>query len=93
LEDRLKRVGVTSSLWPEPGRIASIDGVDRALAIPGVEHVFFRSQVGDVVEPYVDCTRRVCFLIATGETEEAARAALAAAEDAIQIQTEPLQVA
>jgi biotin carboxylase len=89
LEDRLHRVGLTSSLWPEPGRITAIAGVEEALDLPGVEHVFFRNEVGDVVEPYVDCTRRVCFLIVTGETEEAARATLAAAEAAIQIETEP----
>jgi biotin carboxylase len=90
LEDRLGRVGLTSSLWPEPGRITSIAGVERALAIPGVEHIFFRNEVGDVVEPYVDCTRRVCFLIVTGATEDEARAVLAEAEAAVQIVTEPL---
>jgi biotin carboxylase len=93
LEDRLHRVGVTSSLWPEPGRITSITGVEGALAIPGVEQVFFRNAVGDVVEPYVDCTRRVCFLIVTGDTEDAARATLAQAEARIRIETEPLVAA
>ena len=68
LEDRKHRVALSGSLWPQPGRITSISGTEEARGVPGFEHIFFRQAVGDVVEPYVDCTRRVCFIIVSGRT-------------------------
>ena len=87
LQDHVHRVGVTSSLWPRPGRIVSISGVDQARQLPGIEQIFFRQSVGDLVQPYVDCTRRVCFIIATGSDEMQARENLRRAEEAIVIET------
>jgi biotin carboxylase len=76
LKDTKHRVGLTASLWPGPGRIAAIEGVEEAKKIPGFEHVFFRYQAGDQVEPYIDCTKRVCFIIASGKDEPSARKAM-----------------
>jgi biotin carboxylase len=87
LVDTKHRVGVTGSLWPKPGKIISIKGVDKAKNIPGVEYIFFRSEVGDVVQPYIDSTKRVCFIIATGKDENEARATLKKAISTISIVT------
>ncbi len=82
------RIGVTGSLWPVPGVIARIDGVDAARRLPGIEQIFFRYAVGDRVLPYTDCTRRVCFIVATGRDEHEAQTNLAQAAQTIQIETE-----
>lgn len=85
LVDTKHRVGVTGSLWPKPGKIISIKGIDEAKNIPGIEYIFFRSKVGDVILPYTDSTKRVCFIIATGKNEEDARNTLGKALKAISI--------
>lgn len=85
LRDNLNRVGVTGSLWPEPGLITAISGVDEARQIPGVENIFFRYAPGDTIEPYVDCTRRFCFIITTGANEAEALDSLRRAEATIKI--------
>lgn len=88
LVDHLGLVGVTGSLWPKQGLIKSIKGVESARKLPGILEIFFRSKVGDIVEQYVDCTRRTCFIIATGSSEVLARENLERASQAISIETE-----
>lgn len=88
LVDTKHRVGLSESLWPTPGKIISVDGVKEAEKIPGVEHIFWRYEVGEVIEPYVDCTRRVCFIIVTGSDEVTARQTMEKAKQTIKIVTE-----
>lgn len=88
LQDHKHRVGLSVSLWPAPGRIVSITGLDAAREIPGVEQIFFRSQLGDIVEPYIDCTKRVCFIIVTGKTEEEANRVVEHVKATLHIETE-----
>ena len=87
LEDTKHRVGLTGSIWPKPGKITNISGVDDARALSGVEHIFFRYEIGDTIEDYVDCTKRVCFIIVTGKNEDDARKTLARAKKIIKITT------
>jgi biotin carboxylase len=87
LQPTRQRVGVTGSLWPAPGRIARIAGVDEARRLPGIEQIFFRYAEGEQIQPYTDCTRRVCFIVATGEDEASAQRNLARAAQAIHIDT------
>lgn len=87
LKDKKKKIGLTASIWPEPGRIISIDGVEEARKIKGCEEIFFRYKVGDIVQPYIDCTRRVCFIIVTGKNEDSARKALERVKRMIKIKT------
>jgi biotin carboxylase len=87
LIDRKHRFGVTGSVWPRPGRICAISGVEEARTLPGVEGVFLRSQTGDEVRQYEDCAARMCFVIASGRTREEARAALQRGLNTIQIKT------
>ncbi len=85
LEDRLKKTGLSRSLWPKPGFISAIRNVERARAIPGVETIVMRSQVGDCVQPYTDCTKRVCFIIVSGKDKAAAEAVVAEVERIVEI--------
>lgn len=87
LEDKKKLIGLTGSIWPEPGLITKISGVEEAKNIPGFEKIFFRYKLGDVVDSYVDCTKRVCFIIVTGETEAQARESLEKIQSIVRIET------
>jgi biotin carboxylase len=88
LENTKGRVGLTGVLWPKPGRITRINGLDEAQSVPGYEHVFLRYNVGDIVEPYTDCTKRACFIIVTGKTEDEAMVSLENIKNIIRIETE-----
>lgn len=73
------RHAVCRALFPKPGLIAGISGVEDALAVPGVEHVLLRIGPGEEVRPYRDCADRVGYVIACADGPEQA---LAAAEEA-----------
>ena len=62
------RIAVSNSLWPTPGRIKSITGLTEAKKIKGVEKIFLCYKAGDVIEPYINCARRFCFIITSGNT-------------------------
>jgi len=87
LEDKKNRIGLTASIWPEPGKIVAIEGIEEAKKIPGFEKLFFRYNVGDIVEPYIDCTKRVCFIIVTGKDEISAKNTLQKVLNTIKIKT------
>lgn len=88
LQDQLGRTSLSRSLWPAPGRIISINNLEQARAIPGVEKIIMRANVGDLVQPYTDCTRRVCFIIACADTAEEAEMVMAEVERTLQIEIE-----
>lgn len=88
-----RRHAVCRALFPEPGRIASISGIDDALAIPGVEHVFLRMGVGETIPSYRNCADRAGFVIACADRREGAVNAAAEAARRITIATESLAVA
>ena len=81
------RHSVCRALFPEPGLITNIDGVDAALALPGVEHVFFRMAVGEEIRPYRHCADRAGFVITAAGTHAEALAAADAAMRAIEVTT------
>lgn len=87
LDAKFDRFAASASPWPEPGTIEAIEGLAEAQAIPGVEHIFMRAQVGDVVKPYKDCAARVAFIIATGASREAANDSARAAAERIRFHT------
>tara|TARA_B100001123_G_C15289856_1_gene1017063 strand:+ start:850 stop:2094 length:1245 start_codon:yes stop_codon:yes gene_type:complete len=67
LIDNKKHVSISRSLWPLPGRITKIKGIENAKKQKGFEFIYFRYKVGDIVLPYTDCTKRVCFIIVSGK--------------------------
>jgi biotin carboxylase len=79
-----------TGLFPTPGRITAIDGIDAALALPGVEHVLLRQAVGEEIRPYRTCVDRPGFVITVGDTRAEAAAAAEAAARTIQVHTEPV---
>jgi biotin carboxylase len=73
LIDKKNRVALSESIWPKPGIIKKISGLEKVKNFKGFEFILFRSKVGDLVEKYTDCTKRVCFIIASGRNYEEAR--------------------
>lgn len=70
-------VAVTKSHWPNNGRIVSISGVEKARSMKGIQHIFFRKNVGDEVAGFQNCVDRISFILATGDDfDEAERNAL-----------------
>ena len=86
---RWERISICRSLFPLPGLIVGVDGVQRALEIPGVEHVLFRMAIGDEIPEYRTCVDRPGFVITCADTRAEAIAAMDAAVATIAIQTEP----
>lgn len=85
LQDRLHKTALSRSLWPKPGVIRAIRNVDLARGIPGVEKIVMRSQVGDNVQPYTDCTKRVCFIIVSAKDKATAESIVAEVERVLEI--------
>ena len=71
----------------KPGKISSIKGLNKAKKISGYENIFFRYTKGDIVEPYVDSTKRVCWIVATGKTINESKKSLDKIKKTIQIKT------
>lgn len=87
LRPRWERFGTTGSVWPEPGVIDAIEGLDEARAVSGVEHIFLRYQPGDRVAPYQDCAKRVAFIICVADSRQQARESLRQAQNRLVFRT------
>jgi hypothetical protein len=56
--------------------------------VKGVKEIFWRYKEGDTIEPYIDCAKRVNFIICVGETEKKAYKALEEAKQKIILEVE-----
>jgi biotin carboxylase len=88
-----RRHAICRALFPAPGLITDISGVEDALVVPGVEHVLFRMAVGDEISPYRTCADRAGFVIACADSRKDALAAVAEAESRIVVATAPAALA
>ena len=75
-------------MFPTPGRIVSIEGIDTAEQVRGVEHISTRAKVGETIPPYEDCVARPLFAITSGDTRREALEAAELACSKIKITTE-----
>jgi biotin carboxylase len=82
-------VAVCSGIFPPPGLIVSVRGVDEAKAIPGVREVFVTRGPGQRIEPYKDNGNRVCWVITVGSDRGEALANFEAAKALIRFETRP----
>ncbi len=79
LPDRARQSAAVQILHPGPGTVRTVEGVERARALPGVEEVSVRVRPGDVLAPRAGTGQEAGHVIATGETAGQAEARLAAA--------------
>ena len=74
-------------IFPEPGKVEAVEGVEVARALPGVELCEIRVQPGDVIGPMHSHPARAGVIIATGGTREEAVARAEAAVAAVHVRT------
>ncbi len=87
LTPRHRKFSVCKAIFPKPGKVAEIRGIEKAGAIPGVEQIFLFTGVGQVIRPYLNCANRVCYIITAGETLAEAEIAFEQAARTIIIET------
>ena len=90
IRHRYEKGAAVRAIFPQPGRVASISGVEEARTALGVDQVFVWCQAGDVVGPYKNSADRVAFVIAGGETTAGAVANAERAAGLIEIATVPV---
>lgn len=59
---------MTTSVFPKPGIVRKIKGINKLKKIKGVRKIFIDLKEGDIVEPYIHCARRVNHIIITADT-------------------------
>ena len=74
--------------FPPPGRVVAIEGADAFATVPWVHRMGFFVEIGEVVQPITDHTKRAGFVITTGATREEAVARAQSVVEGILIRTE-----
>ena len=88
LENTRGRVALSESIWPLPGKIIKIDGVESAKKLKGFEYIYFKYAVGDTIELFTDCSKRVCYIIASGDNYSEALENISTIKSSIKISVE-----
>jgi len=58
----------TFSIFPKPGKIIKIDGIEEAKKISGVKNIFITAKENDIIPDYVHSATRVNHIIIVGKT-------------------------
>lgn len=59
-----------AGVFPKAGKILSIEGIDDALKIDGVDEIICTKGPGDLIENYLDNGKRFFWIITSGDTRE-----------------------
>ncbi len=79
---------ICAGVFPKPGRLTGVYGVDEARGIPGVKEVIITKDQGDLIEAYVDNARRFCWVIVVGQSREDAFAIVNEANNTLRFEVE-----
>ncbi|MGC9169005.1 MAG: ATP-grasp domain-containing protein [Desulfurella sp.] len=82
-----KRVSLCRAIFPKPGLVKKIEGVEEALKIKNVNQIFLTIKEGETISEYKNCAHRVCYVITSGDTYEQANYAFELAKKTIKIYT------
>ena len=82
-------VTICKAIFPDPGTVRLIRGVDAAKKLPGVEQVFVMVNEGDEIPAYRNCGHRVCYIIASGRNATEAELNWQRAANTVRINTTP----
>src|SRR6185295_1543071 len=77
-------------LFPTPGRVTRVEGVEQVAARPGIELCEVRVSAGDIVKPMDSHPARAGVVIASGDSREKAMDSAISAVNDIVIETVPL---
>lgn len=86
---KFHHTAISLSLFPKPGRVTRIRGIEETKAIPGVAEVILLVKEGDVIEPYENCVDRVCYVIVSADDRQEAFTTIRRALSTLQIEMEP----
>jgi len=90
LQPKFNRCVSQRWLFPRPGRVVSITGVDQARQVHGVAEVIIEVQPGDIINSPSDSNAAAGTVIAAADTRDEALARVAEAMNSITVGTEPL---
>lgn len=85
---KFNRVAAERAITPPPGRITSIEGLDRARTLPGVKNIYTMYHVGDMFYNPTSNMGKFGNLIAVADTREELLAVCEKALSMIEIRTE-----
>ena len=58
----------TISAFPTPGKITEIRGREKLKKLKGVREIIMLAKIGDIIEPYTDCAKRMNYVISCADT-------------------------
>jgi biotin carboxylase len=87
LQPKFRRPIVQRYVFPQPGRITKIQGVDTARSLPGVEEIIVSMKPGDVVPEATSSAARAAMVLTSGNPRADALSAARAAIDCIKVET------
>ncbi len=87
---KYNRSACERSLYPKPGRVISINGVEEAGKSKGIAKIFINVKVGDILEPITSNMGKAGHIIAWGINRDEAINNCEKAKNLINITTEPL---
>lgn len=68
IEPSVRRCAVSEAMFPKPGRVESIDGLEDARALPGIAAIKMLCGVGDTIPEYQSSADRRVYVIAHGDS-------------------------
>ncbi len=92
LAPRFQRNVAKRYVFPKPGRVVHISGLEEVRRRPGIAFCEIRIAVGDIAGPIDSHPARVGVVIAEAETQRQAIDRAVAAVDAVQIETVPVSL-
>ena len=90
VRQRWNRVSVCKAIFPKPGRIVGIKGIEKAKRLDGIEQIFLLVKEGGIIPEYKNCAHRICYIISVGDTYEEASERFEAASQTISIETKDI---
>jgi len=84
---KLNKVSICKAIFPNPGRIVKISGIEKAKRIKGVAQIIMVAKEGDVITEYKNCAQRICYIITVGDTHEEANKIFESASRTISVET------
>lgn len=86
---KFHRTAINQSVFPKPGRVTKIRGLEETKNIPGVAEVLLLVKKGDIIAPYESNVNRVCYIIVSADERKECFEILRKAMKTLMIETEP----
>lgn len=75
------------AIFPKVGTVKAINGIEKALNIDGIEHIFVTVKIGKRINSYKNCADRPCYVIVSGKSYEEVNKKFDLAKSIIKIET------